>query len=150
MTGRTPIRRGLRTAGALAAGLAALALAGCGDPAPAGDAEAGKALFVAGCTQCHVLADAATPDRPGGTVGPNLDDAFRGARQHGWKESTLRAVTLEWLALAEPPMPRDIYEGKEAEDVAAYVASVAGTTPESEVRKAEPVQPPAGVGPGEE
>jgi hypothetical protein len=47
-------------------------------------------------------------------------------------------------------MPRDIYEGKEAEDVAAYVASVAGTTPESEVRKAEPVQPPAGVGPGEE
>lgn len=120
-----------RLAAALSAGAAVLALAGCGGvPPDDADAEAGRQLFVGGCGQCHVMEDAGTEGR----VGPNLDDAFRGARQQGFEESQIHAVTREWIALSQPPMPRDIYEGEEAEDVAAYVAEFAGLSDASQPR----------------
>ena len=128
-------------------GAAGLALAGCGGtPSETGNAMTGKGLFTSGCGSCHVLEDAGTAGR----IGPNLDDAFRGARLQGWETSQIHAVTREWIELAEPPMPRDIYTGQEAEDVAAYVASVAGKSPESPVRAPAPAggsapDSPAGV-----
>lgn len=122
-----------RVSGPAATLVAALALTGCGTVGLAadgeGDAGAGKQLFVDGCGQCHVLEDAGTA----GVIGPNLDDGFRQARADGLGESTIQSVVrtqiaypVEEPATGLPGMPADIYTGDDAEDVAAYVASVAG------------------------
>jgi mono/diheme cytochrome c family protein len=112
---------------------AALLVAGCNARTvdyEGADLNQGKELFVKNCAGCHVLADAATA----GTVGPNLDDAFAGARSKSggdFDESTFFQITLDQMRLAAPPMPHfDEEPQKLSEDelvnVAAYVASVAG------------------------
>ncbi len=122
-----------RVLGPCAALAAALALTGCGTVGLSadgeGDARRGQELFVEGCGQCHVLADAGTP----GVIGPDLDDAFRQARVDGLGENTIRSVVRTQIAYpveepttGTPGMPADIFEGDDAEDVAEYVASVAG------------------------
>lgn len=116
--------------------VAAVVLGGCSadgpDPAPADEAgiAAGKALFTGACGGCHVLADAGTQGR----VGPNLDDAFRGPRLQGWKNTQFEGVVRKWIEISEAPMPQNIVVGQDAANVSAYVASVAGTSPESQVR----------------
>jgi len=132
--------RRLAAAPALAA--AALLAAGCGTGGISkgkGDTAHGKQLFVEKCGSCHTLADAGTQ----GKIGPNLDDAFAGPRREGFKESTIRNVVHGQIKYAiehpagfvkgpdgkevpAPGMPRDLVTGDDAEDVAAYVASVAG------------------------
>jgi mono/diheme cytochrome c family protein len=110
---------------ALAVAIAAVA-AGCGAvphmSASEGDASTGKALFSEKCGSCHVLADANAQ----GKIGPNLDDAFGSDRQQGFDESTIKDVVRGQIAYPEEPMPANIYEGDDAEDVAAYVAKCAG------------------------
>ena len=61
-----------------------------------------------------------------GTTGPNLDYAFAGPRQQGFKQSTIENVVLDQIREANPPMPKDLVKGQDAVDVAAYVAAVAG------------------------
>jgi mono/diheme cytochrome c family protein len=127
-----PSRRARRAAALLAAGTLALVAAGCGDDASSADLENGKTLFQQNCQSCHILEDARAPGGPPqGLVGPNLDDAFRGARQQGFENSQFEGVTLRWIRDAQPPMPQDLVTGQDARDVAAYVASVAGTSEES-------------------
>ena len=97
------------------------------------DKANGKTLFSQKCGGCHTLADAGTA----GTIGPNLDDAFRAARSQAggsFQESTIFDVTLDQMRLAAPPMPHfdrgpDALSQAELEDIAAYVASVAGLPP---------------------
>jgi mono/diheme cytochrome c family protein len=97
------------------------------------DTNAGKTLFSQNCGGCHTLADAATA----GTVGPNLDDAFRAARTEAggdFDESTIFDVTLDQMRLAAPPMPRfdtgpQALPDEDLKNIAAYVASVAGLPP---------------------
>jgi cbb3-type cytochrome c oxidase subunit III len=104
---------------------AAVLAAGCGTGGKASahaDAQNGAALFTAKCGTCHVLAAAGTQ----GTVGPNLDDAFGPSRQQGFKESTIQDVVLDQIREPSAPMPKDLVTGADAQDVAAYVASVAG------------------------
>jgi mono/diheme cytochrome c family protein len=113
--------------------LAAIPLAGCAGRAAdssGADVIQGKQLFAETCGGCHTLADAATL----GTIGPNLDDAFRGARSKSggdFEESTFFQITLDQMRLAAPPMP-DYDSGpqklpeQQLVDIAAYVASVAG------------------------
>jgi cbb3-type cytochrome c oxidase subunit III len=113
---------------AAALGLAlttALLAAGCGTGgiAKGGDASAGKPLFQAKCGGCHTLADAGTH----GQTGPNLDDAFGPARKQGYKPETFEQVVRDQIELAEPPMPKNLVKGADADSVAAYVALVAGT-----------------------
>ena len=136
---------------AAASGLAAVALlaAGCGTGGISkgkADTAHGKQLFQEKCGSCHTLADAGTQ----GKIGPNLDDAFSGPRQEGFKESSIRNIVDGQIKYAiehpsgfvkgpngeelpAPGMPRDLVKGSDANDVAAYVASVAGvggfTTP---------------------
>lgn len=117
----------------LAAVGASFALAACGDTG--GDAAAGKKKFSA-CAGCHTLADAGSTGSSSPTGGPNLDDAFRQARQAGFKESQMAGVVHRWIFEAQPPMPREIVKGQDAKDVAAYVASVAGKQQESAVQPA--------------
>jgi mono/diheme cytochrome c family protein len=115
---------------------AALLAAGCAGRAvdsASADKAGGKVLFSQNCGGCHTLADAGTA----GTIGPNLDDAFRAARSKeggSFHESTIFDVTLDQMKLAASPMPR-FNTGPQAlteaqlQDIAAYVASVAGLPP---------------------
>jgi len=122
--------RGL--AGACAVVLAALAATGCGtaglSEAGSGDATAGRQLFKAKCSSCHTLADAGSR----GTIGPNLDDAFRQSRADGLGQSTIQSVVRHQISypIEDPStgtagMPANLVKGDDAESVAAYVASVA-------------------------
>ena len=111
---------------------ACLSATGCGSVAASheeGSSFAGKALFTQHCGSCHTLADAGTQ----GTIGPNLDEAFRDVKKQGYDESTIRDVVRGQIAYptAEPPtgdpgMPANLVTGDDARDVAAYVAAVAG------------------------
>ena len=137
-----------------AAMLAGTILAGCGETVGysegTGDKERGKKLFIEGCGTCHALADAGTT----GQIGPDLDFAFVQSRINGFDESTIRQVVRGQIAypIVDPPteapgMPKDIFTGQDAEDVATYVASVAGL--DSSGNPIDPsnpptVEPPAG------
>ena len=61
-----------------------------------------------------------------GAVGPNLDEAFGCAERQGFEKDTVRDVVRGQIAYASPPMPRNLVEGEDAENVADYVAEVAG------------------------
>jgi cbb3-type cytochrome c oxidase subunit III len=103
-----------------------LLLAGCGTGGMAsgsGDQQNGQKLFQQKCAGCHVLAASGA----NGTVGPNLDNAFRADREQHFKESTIRNVVLLQIRQPSPPMPPNLVKGEDAQDVAAYVAAVAGT-----------------------
>jgi mono/diheme cytochrome c family protein len=114
----------------LAAALVAtsVALSGCGAVGHeaidqhAAASSAAKKAFTSNCGGCHVLKDAGTE----GTTGPNLDDAFACAEQQGFEKSTIRDVIRGQIDYASPPMPRELVKGKEADDVADYIATVAG------------------------
>lgn len=138
-----------RIAIALGLGAGTLALAGCGgggDDFANADLEAGKTAFAA-CGACHTMAAAGSTgsDAANPNAGPNLDDAFRASREAGMDEDQFAGVVKRWIAIAQPPMPRDIVTGEDAVNVAAYVASVAGRSDESDVRAAAPEPPEAPV-----
>lgn len=112
----------------LAGGLAT----GC-DTQEEADLDRGKDLFVNGCATCHALAEA----RAGAVIGPDLDSSFAQARANGMDQDTIegiveaqienpRAVDENDADYAQLYMPEKIFEGSDAQDVAAYVASVAG------------------------
>jgi cbb3-type cytochrome c oxidase subunit III len=102
----------------------ALLATGCGTGgiSKGGDTSNGKNLFLKECGGCHTMADAGT----GGTTGPNLDDAFRYDRQQGYENSTIEQVVRDQIEIAGGRMPANLVTGADADDVAAYVASVAG------------------------
>ncbi len=111
---------------------AVLVAAGCGGEETTGfdgaNRSKGKELFVSGangnpsCGSCHTLADAGTS----GTVGPNLDQALGYSCKQGFAEDTVYSVVHGQIDLAQGAMPADLVTGQDADDVAAYVASVAG------------------------
>ncbi len=120
-----------RVVPALVALAAAVGTAGCGTVGnvTAGDQGTGKELFTQKCAACHTLADAGAA----GTIGPNLDWAFKEARDQGFDESTIRDVVRGQIAYPdETPadgsqgMPADLVTGADADSVAVYVAAVAG------------------------
>jgi len=131
-----PLRRPL--SGVALALAAAVLAAGCGTGGKAvahADQANGATLFTGKCGSCHTLAAAGSK----GTIGPNLDNAFGPARQQGFKQSTIQNVVLDQIREPSPPMPKDIVTGSDAQDVAAYVAAVAGVSGAS-------TKPPAQVG----
>jgi mono/diheme cytochrome c family protein len=105
--------------------------AGCGSSAKnADDLAKGKQQFTQLCGGCHMLADAGTK----GTTGPNLDDAFGASRDAGFHPNGMKQLVEQWIQLAQPPMPRNLVSGQDAANIAAYVASVAGTNAQSQAR----------------
>jgi mono/diheme cytochrome c family protein len=153
-----PSRRARASLAIVAFGMLAAGVAGCGTVGYSegtGDRQRGRELFIESCGSCHVLADAGTT----GTIGPNLDDAFRRAREDGFEESTIAQVVRDQIAypITNPPteqpgMPADIVTGQDAEDVTAYVASVAGlaTAPQPQPPPSPEPGPPPPPGPGGE
>jgi mono/diheme cytochrome c family protein len=110
------------TSAALAA--SAVALAACGSQSATNSSDnlvQGKQLFVSRCGSCHTLARANTK----GTIGPNLDDAFRESLSEGFGRSVVRGVVAEQIKVPNThgAMPADLVTGDEVTDVAAYVAS---------------------------
>jgi mono/diheme cytochrome c family protein len=104
-----------------------LAVAGCGTSDA--DPARGRSLFIQKCGSCHLLAQAATT----GTQGPDLDAAFAAARTAGEDSDTIEGVVKAQVEFPRPStnnptisMPADLVEGQDLDDVAAYVASVAG------------------------
>jgi mono/diheme cytochrome c family protein len=123
---KRPTRKLLLT---FAAALAAVAVLGGCDAQENADLANGRELFTVNCGQCHTLAEAGT----NGTIGPDLDAAFAGARDAGMDNDTIEGVVQTQIEVprktdeTDPTyMPPDLVEGDDAEDVAAYVASVAG------------------------
>ena len=112
---------GLRAA-VLAAG-AALLLAGAGCGKTHTDLANGKQLFAARCGTCHTLARAGSK----GIQGPNLDQAFDRSRKDGFRSDTIESVVHGQILYpnANGIMPAKLVTGKDAHDVAAYVAQVA-------------------------
>jgi mono/diheme cytochrome c family protein len=82
---------------------------------PTEQLENGKQLFVATCKSCHDL-DAVQAT---GVTGPDLDDL--GAVD---RERVLNAI--ENGGTGQGRMPAGLLRGQDAQDVAAYVAAVAG------------------------
>jgi len=106
-----------------AAAVALVALAGCALKHPVTNVVQGKELFVAKCGACHTLSHAGTA----GIRGPNLDDAFREDRANGYKSSAIEGLVNYWIKYPNPAgaMPRGLYTGQKAQNVAGYVAAVA-------------------------
>jgi mono/diheme cytochrome c family protein len=103
--------------------LALLVLGGCAVKHPTASLTQGKQLFVSKCGSCHTLAHANTA----GTIGPNLDDAFRQDRSDGVKSTSIQGLVDYWIRYpnTQGVMPPKLYDGQKAQDVAAYVAAVA-------------------------
>jgi mono/diheme cytochrome c family protein len=116
-----------RAATALAV-IAGLAVSGCNKDS--GDINRGQQLFVQRCGSCHILAAAGTQ----GSQGPSLDAAFAAARSRGMDADTVAGVVKAQVESPRPmtdnpsvSMPAELAEGKDLDDIAAYVGSVAGT-----------------------
>lgn len=115
--------------GALAATTALVGLTGCG-AGPKANLERGELLFTQNCGSCHALTGAGTSSE----VGPNLDFAFKQARANGMDSDTVEGVVKAQIQNPRPAtpeqteiyMPADLVSGQDLDDVAAYVASVAG------------------------
>ncbi len=124
--------------------------AGTGGISAGGDTARGEELFKQRCGSCHTLAAAGTA----GVIGPNLDDAFAPDREQGFEESSIQQLVAGQIqypvegrvndkgqyvtSTGDPAMPADLVTGDDVDDVAAYVASVAG------VPGAKPAPPPGG------
>jgi cytochrome c551 len=85
--------------------------------------QKGRELFSHACNLCHTLAAANAVGR----IGPNLDVLLPEASTTtaGRKAFVLSAI-LEGRARGKGQMPALLYQGREAEDVASFVAAAAG------------------------
>jgi mono/diheme cytochrome c family protein len=122
-----PIRLSRSTVALVPLALALIALGGCAIKHPTADLVRGKQLFISKCGVCHTLSHAGTT----GTIGPNLDVAFRQDRVDGIKGTSIEGLVDYWIQYpnSQGVMPAKLYTGQDAQDVAAYVgyvASIAG------------------------
>ncbi len=139
-------RQGSVRSGALAiAAIALFVLVGC-DSSEDADTERGRQLFLSNCGTCHTLAQAGSSAQ----VGPSLDSSFATARADGMDNDTIEGVVQRQIAnpreveqgvpnYEQIYMPPDLVTGQDAEDVAAYVASVAGV-PGAQPPQLEPAE----------
>jgi mono/diheme cytochrome c family protein len=83
--------------------------------------EAGRDIFAERCATCHTLAAANAV----GKVGPNLDQLIGGLDPKGQKAFILNAIQ-QGRARGSGQMPAGLVDGQDAQNVAAFVAAVAG------------------------
>lgn len=143
--------RGLARTAATGGLLLATVLAASGCSAKQGqnaDVILGKQQFVAKCGSCHTLARAGTR----GTVGPDLDEAFRAAVNEAHGRSTIRGVVEYQVRYPNPfgAMSKDLVTGQTVTDVAAYVAGAAANPGKDTGLLASAVKAPGSGKPAEE
>ncbi len=128
-----------------ASGWMLLAASGCGSVKHNESANliVGKQQFVAKCGACHTLARANTK----GTVGPDLDEAFRHGVAEGLGRSTIPSVVQYQVEYPNPEnvMPKGLASGSVLKDIAAYVA-YAAARPGSDTGLLASAVAPAGSG----
>jgi plastocyanin len=109
----------------LGTGCLLLGVYGCGGVKRGEDSNliVGKQQFVAKCGACHTLARASTK----GTVGPNLDEAFRASLNEGLRRSAVQTVVEGQVQNPNRfgAMPSGLASGTELASIAAYVAQAA-------------------------
>jgi plastocyanin len=115
--------RGLRGLALVGGSGLLVALAGCQAKQGTPDLVNGKKLYVQKCGSCHILARANSK----GTTGPNLDQAFQRALKDGFKRDTVESVVEKQILYPNinGVMPGKLVTGRDASDVAAYVAASA-------------------------
>ncbi len=91
--------------------------------------QKGRELFSHSCNLCHTLAGAAAVGRTGPdldvlipTVGATLPEKA----QYAARKAFILSAVLEGRARGKGQMPRLLFQGAEAEDVASFVAAIAG------------------------
>jgi mono/diheme cytochrome c family protein len=129
----------------LAVAALALAVSACSaTPTPAPNLIVGKQQFVAKCGSCHTLARANTA----GTVGPNLDEAFRAAVGEAHGRSAIRGVVEHQIEYPNPQgvMPKGLAHGAALADVSAYVAHAAAAPGNEIGLLAQATKPKVGAG----
>ena len=122
-------RRAARRATLALSGIALLTASGCG-VAQSGNIDRGQQLFLSKCATCHALKDAGST---GALQGPDLDAAFAVARASGMDSDTIAGVVKAQVENPRPStnnpsvsMPAELVTGEDLDDVASYVAGVAG------------------------
>ncbi len=122
-------RRAARRAALALSGLALLTASGCG-VAESGNVDRGQQLFTSKCASCHALKDLGVT---GALQGPDLDASFAEARASGMDSDTIAGVVKSQVENPRPStdnpsvsMPANLVTGEDLDDVASYVASVAG------------------------
>jgi mono/diheme cytochrome c family protein len=86
------------------------------------DQQTGRELFASKCVVCHTLSAVNSVGR----TGPNLDVLIGGIPSMAARKELVLHTILEGPAIGNGNMPALLYQGKEAEDVASFVAAVAG------------------------
>ncbi len=85
--------------------------------------QGGKDLFVINCGSCHTLAKAGTD----GVIGPNLDQLLAPPSASPPSPATIKPRVLSAIQNGlGGRMPKGILSGQQAEQVANFVANVAG------------------------
>lgn len=83
----------------------------------------GRELFSKSCVVCHTLEAAKSVGR----IGPNLDVRVGDdIATYAGRKALVENAILEGRARGLGQMPAELYQGKEAQDVAEFVAAVAG------------------------
>jgi mono/diheme cytochrome c family protein len=88
----------------------------------------GRTLFAKNCNTCHTL----KASRGAGKVGPNLDALISGINGASPAETQKNRITFIEDAIAKGrargsgQMPAELLEGRDAQNVAAFVAKAAG------------------------
>jgi len=108
----------------------------------------GKQQFVSKCGSCHALARAGTK----GTVGPDLDEAFRAVVSEGGGRGTVRSVVEGQVAYPNPAgvMPKDLASGAVLKDIAQYIAQSVAKSGNDSGLLASAVKAPGSGKPAEE
>ena len=97
-----------------------------GDVKVASSLQEGKDLFVTNCGACHTLAEAGTD----GVVGPNLDQLLAPPSASAPSPSTIKPRVLNAINNGiRGRMPKGVLSGQQADEVASFVANVAGQGP---------------------
>ena len=90
--------------------------------------RSGRTLFARNCSTCHTLAGA----HSAGKVGPNLDVLISGISGASPSATTKNRITFIKSAITQGrargngQMPAELVDGQDEQDVAAFVAKVAG------------------------
>jgi mono/diheme cytochrome c family protein len=90
------------------------------------DLQEGKDLFVTNCGACHTLAKAGTD----GVIGPDLDELLAPPSASAPAPNTIKPRVLSAINNGVGGrMPKGVVSGQQADEVANFVAQVAGQGP---------------------